>query len=429
MRRVLLIVLASVVAVAVAWYLAGLPGHVTAQFGSWTFEAATPIVVLALFVLFLILYAALRVLGGIVHLPRSVAFWRKQRHRRAGDEAITRALIAIAAGGGGGDARRQAQRARQMLGDTPQTLLLAAEANRLAGRDDEAALMFRALSERKDAAFLGLRGLLRQAIEKQDWVEAAALARQADAAHPGAGWLRQERAQLAIRAGNWAEALELSATEAPKAALGAAAANDERDPDKARRMARQAWKRDPALAPTALAYARRLRGSNHESRAVSVITDTWKLAPHPDLATFLLEPISDKLARVQAAQKLTATNLDQPESRMLLARTTLDAGLTGEARRHLEAAQAAGLNERRLWLLLAELEEEERGDTEAGRQAQRDALRRAATADPDATWRCTSCNTAHATWSPACPACATPGSLRWGARAAATTAAVATVPS
>lgn len=419
MRRVLLIVLASVIVVAIAWYVADLPGHVSAEFGSWTFEAATPVVLLGILVLFLVLYAVLRLLRGLIRLPRSVAFLRKERHRRAGDDAVTKALIAIAAGGG--DARRQAQRARQMLGDTPQTLLLAAEASRLAGREDEAASMFRMLSERPDSAFLGLRGLLRQAIEKQDWAEATSLARKADAAYPGAGWLRQERAQLAIRAGNWAEALELSSTESPKAALGAAAANDESDPAKARRVARQAWKRDPTLAPSALAYARRLRGANQESRAVGVITDTWKLAPHPDLAAFLLDPVSDKLARVQVAQKLTASNPDHPESRMLLARVTLDAGLTGEARRHLEAAQAAGLNERRLWLLLAELEEEERGDTEAGRQAQRDALRRAANADPDPEWRCTNCNTPQPTWSAACPVCATPGGLRWGHRAAVAT--------
>ena len=97
-----------------------------------------------------------------------------------------------------------------------------------------------------------------------------------------------------------------------------------------------------------------------------------------------------------------------------VARIALEAGLTGEARHQAEAAQAAGLNQRRLWLLLAEIEEEERGDTEAGRMVQRDALRRAASADPDPGWTCSVCHTAHPVWQAACPACATPGSLRWG---------------
>src|SRR5699024_6142880 len=116
--------------------------------------------------------------------------------------------LALAAGEKA-DARREASRARRLLGDTPQTLLLSAEAGRLSGRDDEAEAMFHRLAERKDAAFLGYRGLLRQAMARQDWAEAASLARQAEAAHPGAAWLREERAQLAIRTGNWAEALEL----------------------------------------------------------------------------------------------------------------------------------------------------------------------------------------------------------------------------
>ncbi len=415
MRRVILILLASAIVIVIAWYLAGLPGQVSAEIGELTFEASAPVVLLGLLAAFAVLYVALRLLGGLIRLPGAIRRWRRDRSREQGDDAVARTLIALAAGGGA-DARRQAQRARLLLGDTPQTLLLAAEAGRLGGREDEAETAFRALAERKDAAaFLGFRGLLRQAIANQNWVEAASLARQAETAHPGASWLREERAQLAIRAGNWSEALELAATDAPKAALGAAAADAEADPAKARRMARQAWHKDPTLSHAALAYARRLRAQNHEGRATGVITDTWKAAPHPDLATFLLEPISDKLARAKAAQKLTASNSSHAESHLLLARTALDAGLTGEARHHLEAAQAAGLNERRMWLLLAEVEEEERGDTEEGRRAQRDALRRAATADPDPAWRCAHCHTPQPAWVPACPVCATAGGLRWGA--------------
>ena len=54
----------------------------------------------------------------------------------------------------------------------------------------------------------------------------------------------------------------------------------------------------------------------------------------------------------------------------------MEAGLTGEARHQADAARAEGVNQRRLWLLIAELDEKERGDTEEGRASQRDALRR-----------------------------------------------------
>jgi HemY protein len=320
---------------------------------------------------------------------------------------MTRTLLALAAGETG-DARREASRGRRLLGDTPATLLLAAEAGRLAGRVDEAESAFRALADRSDAAFLGLRGLLRQAVEREDWAEAAALARQAEAVQPGAAWLRHERARLAVRAENWIDALALADADAPKAALAAAAADAEPDAARALRLAKDAWQEDPSLSSAALAYARRLRAAGRENRALAAIRHSWTLAPHPDLAAFALAPIHDPLPRMQAAQKLTEANPEHAESRLLLARTALEAGLTGEARRHAEAARMTGLNQRRLWLLLAEIEEADGGD-------QRQALRKAANADPDPQWRCSACHTVHAAWHASCPDCFTVGSLRWSA--------------
>ena len=318
------------------------------------------------------------------------------------------------------DARREASRARALLGDTPQTLLLAAEAGRLAGRDDEATAAFHALANRRDSAFLGLRGLLANAITQRKWTEAAALARQAEAAHPGAAWLRHERAQLAIRSSNWAEALALAgppgpASSSPVPALAVGAALAEANPDRAERLARQALKADPSFTPAVLARAGQLRAQGREKNALAVLADGWKRAPHPDIAAMALAPVTDKLARAKAARDLTAGLPDHPESRLLLARTALDAGVVGEARRHLEAARNAGVNQRRAWLMLAELEEEDRGDTEAGRLAQRDALRRAAAADRDPEWRCSECHTPQTTWRAACPVCLTPGGLVWSA--------------
>jgi len=418
MLRVILVLLGAAVVLTLAWGLAGLPGRVGGEIGDISFEAPTPVAALGLVLLFALLYAAFRLAGAAIRLPRRLRERRAARHRRSGDAAVTRTLLALAAGETG-DARREASRARRLLGDTPATLLLAAEAGRLAGRTDEAEAALRALADREDAAFLGLRGLLRQAIERADWPAAAALARQAEAAQPGAAWLRRERARLAVRSGAWSDALALADADAPKAALAVAAAEVEPDDGRALRLAREAWRDDPALAPAVLAYATRLRAAGREKRALAAIRHGWTIAPHPDLATFALAPLSDALQRMQAAQRLTEANPEHAESRLLLARTALEAGLTGEARRHAEAAVAAGLNQRRLWLLLAEIEETEGGDTEAGRLAQRNALRHAAIADPDPAWQCTACHTAHAAWHPACPNCFTVGSLRWGIGAAA----------
>ena len=311
------------------------------------------------------------------------------------------------------DARRESARARSLLGETPQTLLLAAEAGRLSGRDDEAEEALKRLAARKDASFLGLRGLLSTAIARGHWTEAAALARQAETAHPGAAWLRQERAQLAIRAGDWGAALTLAGPGGPRAALAVGAAQAEANPDRAEKLLRQALKDDPAFTPAVLARAALMRGRNQEKRAQAILAEGWARLPHPDIAAFALAPAMDKADRLRIATQLIAGAPSHQESHLLLARASLEAGSLGDARYHWETARQGGLDQRRVWLLLAEIEEEERGDTEAGRTAQRDALRRAANADPDPEWRCSACHTPLAGWRAACPACLTPGSVAW----------------
>ena len=342
MRRILLVLLAGAVVLALAWGLASLPGQVSGDVGDISFAAPSSVVGLGLLLLFAVLYALLRLFGAMIRLPRTIRRRQAARRRTSGDLAVTHTLLALAAGDTG-DARREASRARRLLGDTPATLLLAAEAGRIAGRSDEAEAAFRTLAERDDAAFLGLRGLLRQAIDRGDWTEAMALGRQAEAVQPGAAWLRRERGRLAVRAGEWSDALALADADAPKAALATAAAQSTADEAQMLRLARQAWQEDPSLAPAALVYAKRLRAVGREPRALTVIRHTWSIAPHPDLAEFALAPVSDPLARTQAAQRLTEANPTHAESRLVLARTALDAGLTGEARRHAEAAIAAGV--------------------------------------------------------------------------------------
>lgn len=412
MLKVILFLLVGSIIVAAAWLLAGIPGHVVASIGAFTIETSTPFAILMLVALVVVTLIVLRVLRGLLAFPHAGAGWRRSRRHVRGERAVTRVLVALAAGEKV-EARKEARRARQLLGESPQTLLLVAEAGRLSGREDEAAEAFRALTKQKEARFLGLRGLLRQAVERRDWPEALVIANQAEFSHPGTAWLRQQRAELALQTENWAEVLELVGQDPLRPTYYIAAATAELDPARALSFARQAWKQDPAFPPAAIAYASRLRATGHEKRATSCIADAWKRAPHPDLAAFALASEPDKFARVQAAKRLVAGNPTNPESRLLLAQVMFDAGLTGEARHQIEIAETEGAKQRRLYLLRAEIEEQERGDTESGRAAQRDALRRAASAEPDPHWQCTSCNANHAAWHPKCTTCGNVGTIKW----------------
>lgn len=412
MLKVILFLLAGFVILAAAWLLAGIPGHLVASVGGFTVETSAPVAILMLVALVAVILIVLRLVRGMLGIPHRSLVWRRRHRLSLGERAVTRVLVALAAGEQA-TARKEARRARNLIGDSPQTLLLVAEAGRLSGREDEAEEAFRALTNQKDARFLGLRGLLRQAIDRRDWPEALVIAKQAEAAHPGTVWLRQQRADLALQTENWAEALELVGPDPRRPTYYIAAADAEPDPPRALNYAKHAWKQDPAFPPAVLAYASRLRASGQERRAQSCIAEAWRRAPHPELAEFALALEPDKLARVQAVKRLVAGNPANPESRLLLARVALDAGLTGEARHQVEIAESEGVKQRRLCLLLAEIEEQERGDTETGRLAQRDALRRAATAEPDPHWQCTNCHTDHAGWHPKCGVCGNVGTVQW----------------
>jgi HemY protein len=262
---------------------------------------------------------------------------RASRRRADGDAAITRALIALGAGTAP-RALEETRRARALLGDTPQTLLLAAEAEKLAGKEDAAGSIFQKLSEDPSARFLGLRGLLRQAMQREDWPEAQRLAREAEAAQPGAAWLREERRLLAERTQDWREALALTPPDGPRAALALAAAAAESDPAKAAELEKQAIAADAKFAPAALAQAARLMAAGSQRRARNVLEAAWNAAPHPDLGTAWIEAVPAPLARVKAVEDLTHRNPSHPEARLLMARVALAAGLTGRARSELVLA-------------------------------------------------------------------------------------------
>lgn len=406
MRSAIGLFLTALVCIAIAWWVALLPGSITATIAGTTLQTTTPVALLLLAILFIVLYSIIRLIAWLISIPSRVRRRGGNRSRIKGELALNRALIALAADDAGG-ARREADRGRRLLGDTPLTLLIAAQAGRQAGREDEATALYEQLAERPDSRLLGLRGLMRIAVEQEDWERATALAATAEKAHPNAAWLRDERRYMAQATGEWREALRLASPE-NKAALAVVAAQNEPDPAAALALSKQAFDAEPGLAPAAIAYATALRRMGKQKQAQDVIRQAWSTKPQPDLAAAFVVDAGDKLAQAREMAVLVRSNPDNPEAFMAIAHAALDAGLTGDARRQLELARAAGLNQRRFWSLMADVAFKD-GKTE---EAQ-DALRHMNDADPDPSWRCISCGTAHEEWHAICDNCRSTGTIQW----------------
>lgn len=406
MRRVFFILAALAAFVALAWWLAGLPGVVTASALGYSIEAAAPVALVGGVLLLAVLVLLVRLVLGLIGLPGALRFWSRGRRRTRGDAAVGRTLVAIAAGDAG-RARREARRAAEALGETPQTLLLLAESARLAGDQAAATGHYETLAAREDGAFLGLRGLFRQAVDREDWKAAAVLARRAEALQPAGTWLREARLRLAEETGDWSRALTLAGPGLPEEVLAAAAAQATDDPEDAARLARQAWRANPNFPPAVLAHAAALRRRGNEREAEHVVLEAWRAAPHPDLAAFLLDEARGPRERLQAAARLSNIRAEHVETQVLLGRLSLEAGELRDARFHAERARGLEVPTRRVHVLLADVTAAEGRDPAP-------ELRAAADAPADPGWHCGQCGTPQAAWHPVCPACHAPARMVWG---------------
>ena len=424
MLRVLWYFVKVVVAIAIAVWLAQHPGRVVIDLYWWELRIETSVGVLAVATLLMLAAAALvyRSWRSLRRAPGELRAGRRGRRRAAGYQALTQGMVAVAAGDPH-EARRQARKAGGLLGEPPLTLLLSAQAAQLTGEARAAQSYFEAMLERPETEFLGLRGLIVQAMRGGAIAPALALARRARELRPQSAWVHDVLFRLLSRAGDWRQA---------QVALEASAARDgvaRREADRRRALllversraseaaehenealqqARKAYELYPALAPAAVQTARLLARAGKARRALKTVEGAWQTCPQPDLAAVYAELVAgDALARVKALEKLYKTNPGHLESHIALAEAALDAKLWGEARNHLQSAahiRASG----RVCRLMARLEESENGDAAAARAW----LDRAG--EPDEAWRCADCGALAARWGAVCGHCGAFGSLAWG---------------
>lgn len=393
MWRVLKFCIIALVILAIAWWVASLPGNVSATMAGYEVNAPAPVALFLLILLVVLTIILTRLLGGLRSGPARLLNWRKNRRHATGEAALQRGLVAVAAGDAS-SAKAAANKAAALLGNTPIIQWISAEASRLAGRGEEARRAFEHLTQIQDVKFLGYQGLLRETLHAKNWEAATSLAEEAENAWPGGSWTRQQRVQLALRQQNYHRALQLTQLAPERAALAIAAAQQAETPDLALRYAKQALKAgaDQPVALATLALALRKAGKNRAARKIAL--KGWAQAPTPALAQAWFTPDASPLERAQEAAKLAVANPTHVESELLLAQTALEADLKGEARHHAQAAKDAGNKDGRADAILATLDN-----------------RPAPPLTPTSAWRCASCESKQEAWAPVCPACGRVGTL------------------
>jgi HemY protein len=179
--------------------------------------------------------------------------------------------------------------------------------------------------------------------------------------------------------------LDKPAAKRQRAVLLAADALDrvERDRHGALTSALDAAKLAPDLIPSAALAGRLLSDRGDLRRAAKIVESAWRHQPHPDLAEVYinLRPGDSALDRLKRAETLVRLASGDPEGRLAVARTALEAREFARARAALEPLVAERPT-MRVCLLMSDLEQAEHGATGKGREW----LARAARAPRDPAW-------------------------------------------
>ncbi len=426
-RWIFFLAFLCVVVLGVVWFVQN-PGDVTLEWQGWRLDTSVGVMAAAVLLFAAFTAALYRFWRFLRAVPGEISTAMKERRQRKGYTALSSGMVAVAAGDAP-EARRQARRAEALLsGSAPLTRLLSAQSAQLDGDEKAAEKFFTDMLDDPETKFLGLRGLLTQAVKAGNKTRALELAEAAHRMQPGSEWVAATLFELQSGSGAWLSAYDTNDDMARKRLLDkpeaerrraviayelAKEAEEAGDSAKALKQFKSATDLAPDLIPAVVALVRRYVADGQHRKATGLVEKTWAKTPHPDL----LEPYwearkaPDGIARVKASEKLAAANADHPESHVALARAALGAELWGEARKHLQKAGAGeGVEpQARICRMMAELEERENGDLTKAREW----LVRAGSAPGDEKWVCGECGNAVAIWTAHCGNCSAFDSYTW----------------
>ncbi len=404
----------SVVAAAAIW-ISTQQGAVDIAWRDYTLSVQLGVFLLAFVFLVIFLMAVFSLVGFFVDLPNRYKRFRGTKARERGYQSLTRGFVAIAAG----DAKKATQYAKEVRylipHETGLPLLLEAQAARLRGEDEVARHSFEELLKDKDAAFFGIRGLLKSSLDAGDTIAALEYARTAQAQNPKQPWIVKSVYDLEIKNHQWRPAHEtlnkirkFKAMEAPQIVSDEIAllllladedAAEGRDVE-ALKHAEQAVKLNPGFVPAVTHLADLYWTKDKKGKIAGIVERAWKINPHPDLAVWWdkVAPANksdDTLRRLRWHERLVALQPTSTDGQIAAAMVAMEDGLWGEARAHLDAAQAIR-SSAQIYRLRAKLEENSTHDQRRAKEL----LEMAGDAAPDPVWYCTQTGIVYSEWSP-----------------------------
>ena len=406
-------------------------GAIRVAFANTEFTLGPLQAAIAALVLILAVWVLLKLLGLVIAFIRflngdetAVSRYFSRSRERKGYQALADGMLALASGEGR-EADAKAAKAERYLQKPELTNLLRAQAAEMTGDSRKAEEVYKQLLQDDRTRFVGVRGLLKQHLDKGDSDTALKLAERAFALKPKHDEVQDTLLKLQAGHADWGGArktlgAKLKYGTLPRdvhkrrdAVLALSEARDILDDGKdieARTAAIEANRLSPDLVPAAVMAARGYIANRQDRYAIKVIKTAWEAQPHPDLAAAFadIDPDETPAARIKRFTKLTRSKPDHPETKMLMAELYIAAEDFPAARRALGDLATSDPTARSVTIMAAI----ERGEG-ASDAVVRGWLTKALTVPRGPQWVCENCKHVHAEWTPICGNCGAFDTLAW----------------
>lgn len=382
MLRLALLLIVAVMAALISWQVISTdPGTVEVNWGGTRIQTSGLFGLLILVLVVAVSLPLLRLVMFLMDAPGRIGKASQRARVRRGQEALALGLIAAEAGEFEA-ARRQADKAEDLIDEPRLALLLQARAAEVAGDTAGAERAYSGMLQNEDTEVLGRKGLMAAALKRGDRTAARAHAEAALKASKTAAWPFQYAFDLAVQAADWENAIEaldlgdrrkliedkiVQRRRAVLMTAQAAKLERERRQDKACEMAQKAFRLCPMFAPAGAMAARLLVAEGRPERAAAILEEAWENGPHPALAHAYrdIAPGETREARAQRMASLAERRRDQRESKIVLAELAMERGDWNAAQSNLEDAYRENPSSR-ICILFAQVARG-RGDENAAR--------------------------------------------------------------
>ena len=382
MLRVALLLIVAVAAALASWQVVSTDaGNVNISWGGTEVQMSALFGLLLLVLIIAVALPILRLIMFLMDAPGRLGKVSQRARVRRGQEALALGLIAAEAGEFE-EARRQADKAEDLIDEPRLALLLQARAAEVAGDTTAAERAYSGMLQQEDTEVLGRKGLMAAALKRGDRTAARAHAEAALKVSKTAAWPFQYAFDLAVQQADWENAMEtLDAGDKRKLVedriakrrravlmtAQAAKLERERRADKAAEMAQKAFRMAPGFAPAGAMAARLLVSEGKGERAAAILEEAWENGPHPALAHAYRDivPGETREARAERMRAFAERRRDSRESKIVLAELAMERGDWGGAQAALEDAYRENPSSR-ICILFAQVARG-RGDDNAAR--------------------------------------------------------------